>query len=325
MCNRTSKTHRKFGETPHRKCAFLHTTTNILQLRDKTMTQAVVMDFSKIGQAAATSEDMTVNKTFERELPKAGVALCRLLSYVETGRHESTNPTHKPSLRAILTFELSHKKHLIEIDGKFVPSTVQVRVNKGVTSKSGFRKLFNVMNDACGGDHQHMAEMIGKPFLAEIFHNTVGEGDKAKTYANFDKDGAYSFKEPVRVDLDTEEKTPINVMELHGTPSCFLWENEAITDDVLVAMWESIYIEGTREVEDPKTKEKKEVSKNWIQETIMSNLEWEGSRTQALTQEHIVLDEHLTLPEETNTTSKASSSLADAAVNGDAFDDAIIY
>jgi len=54
-------------------------------------------------------------------------------------------------------------------------------------------------------------------------------------------------------------------------------------------MWESIFIEGEREVE--KDGKKEMLSKNWIQETVMENIEWEGSVTQALTQEQISLDE----------------------------------
>lgn len=252
------------------------------------------MDFSKLGQAAAQSEDMTQNKSFERELPRAGVALLRLRDYIELGRHESNNPAYKykPALKAILTFELSHKDHLIEIDGKKVPSTIQVRVNKGATSKSGFKKLFNVMNKAHGSKYQHFVQMIGLPFLGEVFHNTSGEGDKKQTYANLDLDGAWSLKEPVQVDALAGTSTPIPVPELHDEPKVFLWENPSLSDEDVQEMWDSIFIEGTREVEDPKTKEKKEVSKNWIQETIMSNIEWEGSVTQAVTQEHITLDEH---------------------------------
>tara|TARA_R110000851_G_scaffold57574_7_gene134072 strand:- start:5488 stop:6321 length:834 start_codon:yes stop_codon:yes gene_type:complete len=249
------------------------------------------MDFSKLGLAASESDDMTQNKSFERELPRAGVALMRLREYIETGRHESKNPTHKPALKAMLIFELSHVDHLIDIDGKKVPQTMIVRTNKGMTSKSGFKKLFNVMNAAHGGVFTHFTQMIGKSFLGEIFHNVSGEGDKAVTYANLDKDGAWSMKAPVQVDALSNSSVPIPVRELDGLPRAFLWENPSIVDADVVTMWESLFIEGTREVEDKTTKEKKEISKNWIQETIMKNIEWEGSTTQALTQEHISLDE----------------------------------
>ena len=250
------------------------------------------MDFSKIGTAAAESEDMTQNATFVREVPRAGVALLRFREYVELGRHESSNPTYKPSLKAILTFELNHPDHMIEIDGVKVPQTIQVRLNKGSTAKSGFRKLFNVMNSAYDNKYVHFAQMIGLPFLGEVFHNVVKPGTpEATTYANLDKDGAYSLKAPVQVDALTNTQTPIPVPEMHGEGKVFLWENESMSDEDIKEMWESIYIEGTREIEDPKTKEKKEVSKNWIQETIMKNIEWEGSTTQALIEEHVDLEE----------------------------------
>lgn len=248
------------------------------------------MDFSKLGQSAAETENMTVDKSFERELPREGVALLRLREYIETGRHESNNPAHKPALRAMLVFELNHPDHLIEIDGKKVPQTMIVRTNKGVTSKSGFKKLFNVMNAAHGNKFTHFVQMIGTAYLGEIFYNTVVKGDKTSIYANLDKDGAWSLKAPEQVDALNNTKTPIPVAEIAGVQRAFLWENQSISDEDVVAMWESIYIEGVREVEDKVTKEKKEISKNWIQETIMENLEWEGSTTQALTQEHINLD-----------------------------------
>lgn len=249
------------------------------------------MDFKALGKKAGKAEDLTKNKTFERELPKAGVAMLRFRDYIELGRHESKNPTHKPALRCILTFELNHPKHMIEIDGKKVPNTLQVRLNKGVTAKSGYRKLFNIMNAASGGKAHHFVELLGDAYLGTIFHNEVGEGDKKQVYANLDKDGAYSITAPEQVDAVTEQVTKIKVPELHDKPSAFLWENEGMEDEDIISMWESIFIEGTREVEDPTTKEKSEQSKNWIQETIMKNLEWEGSRTQALTQEHLDLDE----------------------------------
>lgn len=250
------------------------------------------LDFSKLGSVAAQSEDMTQNKSFEREIPRAGVALLRLREYIETGRHESANPAYKPALKCMLTFELNHPDHLIEINGKKVPAIITIRMNKGATSKSGFKKLFNVMNVACGGGKNHFVEMIGSPFLGEIFHNISGEGEKKTTYANLDFDKAWSLKAPVQVDAMTNTQTPIPIVELDGTPRAFLWENESLSDEDVTAMWESIYIDGEREVEDKKTKEKKMVSKNWIQELIMKNTEWEGSTTQALTQEHITLEEH---------------------------------
>jgi len=248
------------------------------------------MDYSKLGTAAAESDDLTQNKSFEREVPREGIALLRLREYVELGRHESRNPKHKPALKAMLVFELSHPDHLVEIDGVKAHGMITVRTNKGATTKSGYKKLFNVMNKACGGNKQHFVQMINEPFIADIHHVTTGEGEDKRTYANLDLDGAWSLRAPVQIDTLTNVSTPVPVPELENEAKVFLWENTSVTDAQILEMWESIFIEGEREVEDPVTKKMKTVSKNWIQETIMKNLEWEGSVTQALTQEDISLD-----------------------------------
>ena len=262
------------------------------------------MDYSKLGNAAAESDDLTVSKSFERELPRAGVALLRLRDYIETGRHVG-NTAYKPSLKCMFVFELSHPDHLIEIDGKKVPSIITVRSNKGATNKSGYKKLFNVMNAAHGNKFKHFAQMIGEAFLGEIVHNKSADGKT--TYANLDRDGAWTLKAPEQVDALTNTKTDIPVRELDGTPRVFLWENKGMEDADITEMWESIFIDGEREVE--KDGVKSMVSKNWIQEIVMANLEWEGSVTQALTQEHVSID--LDAPAEGD----ASAELSDLAQN----------
>lgn len=241
------------------------------------------MDYSAIGQAAATSEDLTVERKTTRELPREGIALLRLVDYIETGRHEAKNPQHKPSLKVLLTFELSHPDHMIEIDGKKVPQKITVRVNKTYSDKGKYMPLFKAMSRCFPTESlQHFVQMINKPLLGRIYH-TEWEGKK---YANLDIDGAWSFTEAVQEDAITGTKTVVPVPELHGTPKVFLWEAEGMSDEQIKGMWESIFIEGTR-TNDKGT----EVSKNWIQETIMANIEWAGSTTEALTQEFVSLDD----------------------------------
>lgn len=247
------------------------------------------LDLTKLGALAAAAEDLTVNKSYEREIPKAGVAFFVLKDYIELGRHASSNPSHKPSQKALLVFELNHPRHMVQTDAGKVPETFMLRVGKGSTAKSGYRKLFAAMNAAYDNQFNHFIQMIGKPFLGEIFHNESGEGDKKRVFANADLNGAYSFKAPFQVDAITETRTALPIDPLKGTPKVFLWEPTGIEDDVIVQMWDSLFIEGTRDVEDKVTKEVKQVSKNWIQEEIMKNLEWEGSTTQALTQAFVEL------------------------------------
>lgn len=240
------------------------------------------MDYSALGQAAAASEDLTVERTTVRELPRKGIALIRLRDYIETGRHEAKNKLHKPSLKVLLTFELSHPDHMIEIDGKKVPSTITVRVNKTYSDKGNYMPLFKAMNRCFDEQYKHFTQMIGKPMLAKIYH-TEYEGKK---FANLDIDGSWSFSEAVQEDAITGTKTVVPVPEMQGIPKVLLWEAEGISDDQIREMWASIYIEGTRQNEKGV-----EVSKNWIQETVMNNIDWEGSVIQALTQEHVNLDD----------------------------------
>lgn len=255
------------------------------------------MDFSKLGNAAAQSDDMSQNKSFERELPKEGACLLRLFGYIELGRFESRTAGHKPAFKCMNLFEISSKKHLIEnAEGKKVPQKFTLRMNKGKTAKSGFKKVFNQMNKACGGGMQHMFQMFGMPFMGKIYHNTVGEGDNKVTYANLDNEGAYSFEAPVMEDPLSEdgELKQIPVMELYHEKIGFLWEPdpEHISDEEYVEMWDSLFIEGEHEPD----KDGKVKSKNWIQETIKENIEWNGSRLQGLVEEDLDISDFETTP-----------------------------
>jgi len=248
------------------------------------------LDLKALAAAAAETEDLNVDKSgFERKPLEEGACLLRLRDYIETGRYASKNPAYKPGLKVDLVFEVSSKKHLVEIDGKKVPALMYVSLGKGSTATSQYKKLFNSMNKALGGTHKNFLTMIDQPLKAHITQNKVGEGKDQKIYANLDEKGVWSFVPAVREVLDedgeVESSTPINVKELHGNSKVFMWENEGISDDMVVAMWETLFIDGTRE-----DKDKNVVSKNTIQEKIMTNLEWVGSRTEALTQENLVDD-----------------------------------
>ena len=218
-----------------------------------------------IANAAAAVVDQTAESkgNFERELPRAGVALMRLRSYVETGVFAPKNPTHKPQRRAILDFELLHPDHIIsgeKQDGtKYsFPGRLSVRVNiAGPTSRFG--KLLAKMN--YDGTATHMSQLIGKPFLGTLFHSTCGK------YVNLDDaNGEYQIGAPQQIDALTNAVTEIPVPELQGTPQLFLWENAGVTDEQIQAMWDSVHIDG----------------KNWIQDKIRENLDLNGSRTQSV-------------------------------------------
>lgn len=248
------------------------------------------INYSAIGQAAAQAEDMSKEVSFTRELPKEGPAFLRFNKYIELGRHEGKVAGHRPAIKCIVGFELHHPSHLVEFDGKKEPGRIEHRVNKGSTSKSGFKKLFNLMNEHSGGGHQSWFSMFGKGFLGRVYHSKSADGKT--TYANLDKDKAWSILPLVQEDMLTGDVKPIVIPETKEDQfQGFLWENAEVPDDQYVAMWEGLFIEGTRNNEN-----NEEVSKNWIQETIMANLEWQGSRLQKLVggDDDIVLDEHET-------------------------------
>lgn len=235
------------------------------------------MDFSKLGQAAAESDDQSVEKKGARPVPREGIALLRLREYIELGRHAPKNPQHKPSMKTVLVFELLHPDHMIDTDNGKVPMTLTVRVNKTASAKGKFLPLFNKMN--YDGSARHMVQMIGKAFLGTLTHNKDGD----KVYVNLTgADGAWNIGAPRQVDALTNQTTDIPVPEMHGKGRAFLWENESVSDEEVKAMWDMIFIEGVRTDDDGK-----EHSKNWIQETIMKNLDWEGSRTQHLVEEQV--------------------------------------
>lgn len=237
------------------------------------------MDFNKLGAAVAVEQDLTVEHSgFVRELPRAGITLCRLRDYIELGRHEPNNPTYKPSLKVILTFELLHPDHMIEMGGVKRPATIAVRVNKTFSDKGKYMPLFKLMNRACNNRFNHFAQMIGQPFLAEVTHSEY----KGKQYANLDIDGVYTFKAPQQIDALSGTVTQIPVPELDGTPKCFLWEVASLPKEDVQEMWDSLFIDGQR---DDGT------SKNWIQDNIKSAIDWDGSMTQSIVDCSVDIDE----------------------------------
>ncbi len=238
------------------------------------------MDYSALGQAVAASEDLTVAQaTFERKLPDVGVALLRLVGYVEKGLHEPTNPTYKPARKCELTFEICSPRHNIEIGGKKVHPTIKMYINKTSSDKGKYIPLFKALNKASGNQFVHFAQMINRPFLAEIEHSECGK------YANL---VPTSFKAASQVDAISGVATDIPVPEMMAKPQVFLWEAKGISDEQYLEMWESIYVEGEY------TNDKGEaISRNRLQEAVQDNIEWEGSVLQTLTTTQISLDEDL--------------------------------
>lgn len=231
---------------------------------------------------ANNAEDVVDNNagsgTFEP--PREGVALMRMCGYIELGLFESEwKGKIKTQYRALVEFELLHPDHkIIGSDGQFKGyHKITVRVSKSGFDKSNYMKLFNKLNysgsvPVIEGKIPSMSKFLGKPFLGQVFHNPY----KDKVYANISKDGEFfigAAQTPVideATGLPTDQYQVITVPEMNATPRLFLWEAPGMTKTDYHAMWDTIYIEGEKDDGS---------SKNWIQETILSedNLELHGS------------------------------------------------
>lgn len=214
--------------------------------------------------------DLTVEKKageFERELPKAGKALCRFVDYIETGKHKKKNKYGEKVVdEARFTFELVTPQHQIEFerDGEVVrmPHKMYLTLPISTSSKSNYIKLFKAMNYK--GDKKHFLQMLGEGFMCEISHNKT---EKA-TFANLTKDGMYTLSAPRIEDPMTGGVTDISVPPATSPLRFFLWNLPA---DKMKPVWDNLFIDGTREVDG------KSVSKNWIQELMLSAENFQGS------------------------------------------------
>lgn len=221
--------------------------------------------------------------SFERELPQAGIALLRLNSYIEFGKFANKkNPSWKPAVECLLTFELLHPNHMIKPEDKpAFPMTFNLRIPKSVTAGSRFIKLFNAMNWEKNKDgsprHSNFNTMIANTAWRGNLHARKSDDGK-KEYRNLNTpDGAWDIGAPA-FEADPINAPgvfkPIPVAELNGTPKLFLWNDHVwdVNADIIQDAWDTLYIEG----ENDKGK-----SKNWIQDLISSpdNIEWNDSTT----------------------------------------------
>lgn len=239
------------------------------------------MDINALANLAAETEDQTEvqeHTEFERVLPPAGKTVGRLIEYIEMGMREQKpyQGKAKPDAEEVrLTFELLGKGHVneVEIEGEKVKlsNLISVKLTKKFGERAGFKKLFNKLQYG-RSDKKHIAQMLGEPFIFEVVHNVAGEKGKEKTYANIrDKDGNFLISAPFASDPLTGETTDISkkIPASLRSPKLFLWDHPT------KETWDSLFIDGTREVKVGDKVEQR--SKNWLQETIMSAKNFNGS------------------------------------------------
>lgn len=213
---------------------------------------------------------------FEYTPPAAGRTVGRFIEYIELGKHvEMYEGKPKPPaemVRVTFEFTLPDRVKEVEIDGvkKKIAERISYNMPKKFTEKAKYYKLFKAMT--YGRDSiTHMAEMLGEAFVFDIKHNTKGEGDKKKTFANLYQDSTWGVFAPRSVDPLTNVSTDLSskVPEALSPLRIFIW------DIPTKETWDSLFIDGEREVKDGDTTKK--VSKNWLQERLLSATDFGGS------------------------------------------------
>jgi hypothetical protein len=219
-----------------------------------------------IAAAAKTGPNMNeAQGGGDYEIPASGIARARFVGYYEMGKHEEEFKGEKKLRDKVeLVFELSGPNHPPrDFNGEKVPQRITARETYGLTDRNHFLKLFRQMNYS--GKATHMAELLGEPFLVEIFHTKSKDGKK--TYANLRGPNGYNIKGTTVQDPVSGQMVTVDVPQAMTDIKVFLWD-QACKD-----MWDSIYIDGEYpEQKDEKTGEvtRAAKSKNVLQDKIRS-------------------------------------------------------
>lgn len=233
---------------------------------------------------AEETEDQSVVEggDFTYEVPVEGKTVGRLIEYIELGMQPQKpyQGKAKPPAEVVrLLFELlSPAKNIkeIEVDGqkRTIAEYISVTITKKMGEKASFQKLRSKM--IYGRPFNHLAKCLGDAFILDIVHHKqeAKDGKPARTFANIKKDGEWLISAPYMVDPIAGTTTPINVPENIKPKKIFLWNNPT------KETWDSLHIDGTREVKNGDKVE--HVSKNWLQETILSATDFNGSKLQLL-------------------------------------------
>lgn len=252
------------------------------------------LSIADLAELAAQTEDQSETKSggdFEYTIAPAGVGVARFVEYIELGMAKQKPYQGKPKADAEmvrLTFELLSAKNIreIEVDGvkRTVADRITLTLNKNQGEKAKFKKLFDKMVYGREGI-RHYTQMLGQAFLVTITHNADAK-DPKKIYANLnDKDGNYLIGAPRMqtqeadalagtdaVYADISSRVPANITPLR----IFLWDHPN------KACWDSLFIDGERDVKNDKGEVTGKESKNWLQERIKAATNYAGSPLQAL-------------------------------------------
>ena len=210
--------------------------------------------------------------------PAEGACRLRLVGYIELGKHtKEYKGESKTKDEVQLTFELSGKKHPpLDIDGKKVPLTLKVNLNKSLNEKAHYYKMFKRMNHT--GDAKIFAQLLGRAFIGTITHNTVGEGDSKRIYANLNDENGFTVRSPYTEDLESGETKLVKIAEPLSPIKCFLW------DYADKEQWDALFIDGSwdEKTDDAGKVIKEGKSKNFYQNKIKAADNFVGSPVEGI-------------------------------------------
>ncbi|MDN7932039.1 hypothetical protein QZM52_12185 [Burkholderia metallica] len=202
--------------------------------------------------------------------PAAGFAHARFVGYFELGTHEEEFEGKKRDREKVdLVFELSGPNHEPTVRGGYaIPVRITAQETLDLSYGSSFSRLFDVMNAAHGDAATHMAELLGKAFIVQVFH--IRSRDGMRVYATLKGPGGYNVRGTAIRDALTRLPVIVDVSPAITAIKAFIWD---VADK---EMWDSIYIPG----EYPEQRDADDVliaparSKNVIQEKIASAKNW---------------------------------------------------
>lgn len=207
---------------------------------------------------SGTEMDMTqASKGGGGILYPEGFCLGRLVGYIEMGNHvvEYQGQAKPPAPMFRLAFALFGEGY--EHDGK-PGSLMTFEISQSTNEKAKAFKLFKKLNYK--GTAKSFAQLLGEPFLISIKHS-VPKTANDKPRAFIDLEG---FLPPI----DALSKQPYTVPDAPDSMyKLFLWNHPT------PQMWDSLFIDGT--ADDGR-------SKNFIQDRILSAVNYNGSALEAM-------------------------------------------
>lgn len=206
-------------------------------------------------QAAATAVNMTEASEggafTERELPAEGPALARLISYIETGKHEKSAGAGKPKQfkeQVILHFELSGPRHppTQGSDGALHPHIIKIETNAApgygpLNAKASLYGLFTRMNWA--GKATHLSQLLGSAFIVTVRHEAwrSDPNKKSATIRDVGEGAPYLISPPRQTDVLTGTVTEIPVPPPISPLRLFVWN---AAPEIIGKMWDTLFIDG---------------------------------------------------------------------------------